>query len=179
MKDTLVNKAMYEEYRKEIDRDCVLGQFDVDKTPKNKERLEKYEIELRDELTQKPTVRFAIEVKLILRRMNGTPVTRKLQVFGPSEIKTIIARLNQKRGLRYLNEDIWQSICRVERGKVTNQVRFEIYRRDGNRCRKCGRHTNDLEIDHIIPISKGGKSTMNNLQTLCHQCNVEKGSNIE
>ena len=39
--------------------------------------------------------------------------------------------------------------------------------------------TNDLEVDHIIPISKGGKSTYDNLQTLCHRCNVRKGAKIE
>ncbi len=73
----------------------------------------------------------------------------------------------------------WQSICRVERGKVTNKMRFAIYERDHYRCRKCGKSTDDLEVDHIIPISKGGKSTFDNLQTLCHRCNYRKGSNIE
>ncbi|MBQ8339081.1 MAG: HNH endonuclease [Clostridia bacterium] len=59
-------------------------------------------------------------------------------------------------------------------------MRFSIYQRDGYRCRKCGvsgRHA-QLEVDHIIPIAKGGKSTYNNLQTLCHKCNVEKGDNL-
>lgn len=58
-------------------------------------------------------------------------------------------------------------------------MRFAIYQRDGHRCRKCGRKTDDLEIDHIVPIAKGGKSTMDNLQTLCRRCNREKGTNIE
>lgn len=89
-----------------------------------------------------------------------------------------IFRINQKRGNFYVDEEIWHSICRVERGKVTNKLRFYIYERDGYRCRKCGSE-NNLEIDHIIPISKGGKSTPNNLQTLCHKCNYEKGSAIE
>lgn len=95
------------------------------------------------------------------------------------EIKDIIVKLNQKRGNFYLNNDIWQAICRVERGKVTNKMRFAIYDRDHYRCRKCGRRTNDLEVDHIIPIAKGGKSTFDNLQTLCHRCNYKKGSSIE
>ncbi|MBO4667476.1 MAG: HNH endonuclease [Bacilli bacterium] len=58
-------------------------------------------------------------------------------------------------------------------------MRFSIYARDGNRCRKCGRRTGDLEIDHIIPIAKGGKSTYENLQTLCKSCNKKKGSSLD
>ena len=75
----------------------------------------------------------------------------------------------------YLDDNVWQSICRVERGKVSSKMRFEIFERDGYCCKKCGSRDN-LEIDHIIPISKGGKSTYDNLQTLCHNCNYNKGS---
>lgn len=37
----------------------------------------------------------------------------------------------------------------------------------------------DLEIDHIIPIAKGGKSTYDNLQTLCHRYNIKKGDKLD
>jgi len=48
--------------------------------------------------------------------------------------------------------------------------------RDGFQCVKCGASGKDanLEVDHIIPISKGGKSTMDNLETLCFKCNRGK-----
>ena len=85
----------------------------------------------------------------------------------------------QKHGDYYLDGEIWNAICRVERGKVSNRMRFAIYQRDGYRCRKCGRSSNDLEIDHIFPISKGGKSVFDNLQTLCHRCNTEKSNTVE
>ena len=95
------------------------------------------------------------------------------------EIKDIIAKLNQKRGNLYLNNDICLAICRVERGKVTNKMRSVIYECDHYKCRKCGRRTNDLEVDHIIPIAKGGKLTSDNLQILYHRCNYKKGSSRE
>ena len=58
-------------------------------------------------------------------------------------------------------------------------MRFAIYKRYIYRCRKRRRKTNDLEADHIYPIAKGGISTYDNLQTLCHRCNVKKGANVE
>jgi 5-methylcytosine-specific restriction endonuclease McrA len=52
--------------------------------------------------------------------------------------------------------------------------RHNIFRRDGGRCQYCGT-TKDLTIDHIIPRSKGGKSTWTNLVTACKKCNTKKG----
>ena len=74
-----------------------------------------------------------------------------------------------QRGRYYLNRNVCDSICKVERGKATNKVRFEIYKRDGYRCKMCGVKSDgkNLEIDHIIPISKGGTSESYNLQILC------------
>lgn len=58
-------------------------------------------------------------------------------------------------------------------------MRFSIDERDGYRCRHCDRSQNEvkLETDHIKPISKGGKSEYDNLQTLCEECNKKKGNN--
>jgi len=66
---------------------------------------------------------------------------------------------------------------KFERGKVTDSLRYDVLTRDGFRCKLCGREANDgvkLEVDHIVPISKGGKTTMSNLQTLCKECNRGK-----
>lgn len=54
--------------------------------------------------------------------------------------------------------------------------------RDGFRCVKCGRGREDgvkLHVDHIKPVSRGGKSVLNNLQTLCEDCNCGKGNKYE
>ncbi len=42
-------------------------------------------------------------------------------------------------------------------------------------CAHCG-STDDLEIDHVHPLSRGGANTPDNLQVLCHDCNQEKGA---
>lgn len=69
-----------------------------------------------------------------------------------------------------------------ERKKLTPSMRYDVLNRDGHRCCICGRDASDgvkLHVDHIIPISKGGKTEMSNLRTLCADCNLGKGARIE
>jgi len=54
--------------------------------------------------------------------------------------------------------------------------RKTVYARDNFRCLKCG-SKEELTLDHIIPVSKGGKNRISNLQTLCYDCNQEKKNN--
>ncbi len=50
-----------------------------------------------------------------------------------------------------------------------------IFARDGFKCAYCGRETEQLTVDHIIPKSKGGKSTFDNCVAACRPCNNRKG----
>lgn len=64
-----------------------------------------------------------------------------------------------------------------QRSKMTKALRDEIALRDNFTCQSCGKYMPDgvgLHIDHIIPISKGGKSIPSNLQVLCSKCNGHK-----
>jgi len=54
--------------------------------------------------------------------------------------------------------------------------RKNILRRDDHRCQYCGKKTTDLTIDHIIPKSRGGGDTWENLVTACVRCNNRKGN---
>lgn len=70
-----------------------------------------------------------------------------------------------------------------QRALMTSKLREKIKQRDNYTCQKCGLSINDernllLEIDHIMPISKGGMSTEENLQTLCWKCNRTKGAKV-
>jgi 5-methylcytosine-specific restriction enzyme A len=57
-------------------------------------------------------------------------------------------------------------------------VRVDILNRDNYKCVFCGRNADrvTLEIDHIIPFSQGGSNKIDNLQTLCFDCNRGKGA---
>lgn len=54
--------------------------------------------------------------------------------------------------------------------------RKNIFRRDGFRCQYCGRKESDLTIDHVVPKSRGGGDSWENLTTACKPCNTKKGS---
>ena len=69
---------------------------------------------------------------------------------------------------------------KVQKGRdPSTRLRFEVLARDKFTCRFCGASpTKDpsvtLHIDHIVPWSKGGKTSLDNLQTLCAKCNLGK-----
>ncbi len=54
--------------------------------------------------------------------------------------------------------------------------RKNIHRRDNYRCQYCGSRSTELTIDHIVPKSRGGIDSWENLVTACISCNNKKGS---
>lgn len=65
----------------------------------------------------------------------------------------------------------------TSRSPISESVRSEVWRRDRGQCVSCGSKEN-LQFDHIIPVSRGGATSAQNLQLLCQQCNLAKGTKI-
>ena len=85
----------------------------------------------------------------------------------------------EKRRLEYQDRRIAND---AEHAKVTRAMRYDVLRRDNFHCVRCGRGKEDgvkLHVDHIVPVSRDGKSVMSNLQTLCEDCNCGKGNRYE
>lgn len=60
--------------------------------------------------------------------------------------------------------------------KISKSLREKVFRRDSYKCLRCGCSEKELlRADHIIPESKQGETSINNLQTLCLSCNSWKG----
>lgn len=75
------------------------------------------------------------------------------------------------------------AFAKEQRTLMTKKMREFIKKRDNYTCRICGNSTHVepnllLEIDHIIPVSKGGRTVEDNLQTLCWKCNRSKSDKI-
>jgi 5-methylcytosine-specific restriction endonuclease McrA len=65
---------------------------------------------------------------------------------------------------------------RVPRQKVRFSRR-NVFARDGHRCQYCGKSfaTSELSLDHVVPRSKGGPTSWENMVAACLKCNVRKG----
>lgn len=65
------------------------------------------------------------------------------------------------------------------RKALSVRKRFLVFKRDRYRCRICGRSGVELEVDHILAVAQGGKDRLDNLQTLCFDCNRGKRDSVE
>ena len=66
-----------------------------------------------------------------------------------------------------------------QRKLMTKELRQQIIIRDKYTCQHCGKYMPDevgIHVDHIVPISKGGKTVPSNLQVLCSKCNGSKSN---
>ena len=89
-----------------------------------------------------------------------------------------------ERFVRYLAESVqFKNSAEGQRRLMTSKLRRMIIERDEYTCQQCGNSTDQepnllLEVDHIIPVSKGGITSEENLQTLCWKCNRSKGAKV-
>lgn len=77
----------------------------------------------------------------------------------------------------------WRKSAAGQRALMTSSLRMRIKQRDNHTCRYCKVSVAAephllLEVDHIIPVSRGGLSTPDNLQTLCWRCNRSKSNKV-
>jgi len=106
------------------------------------------------------------------------------QVSGLNDVPRTVRLLRQEgwkidvRGDGYVMlTSLEKGIARGKRKPITEKQRYEVFARDGFKCRACGRGASNgvkLTVDHIVPVDWGGKSEMSNYATLCEECNRGK-----
>jgi uncharacterized protein YjbI with pentapeptide repeats len=72
----------------------------------------------------------------------------------------------------------------TEKVSIPRGLRYQVFERDKHRCLSCGRSRRkyrdlELHVDHVVPESKGGLTRIDNLQTLCKDCNLGKGNRYD
>lgn len=80
------------------------------------------------------------------------------------------------------NGNKYKETIKQERQIINDDTRFNVFKRDNFTCQICGATAKDgatLHVDHIMPVSLSGKSTMDNLQTLCDRCNIGKSNKTD
>jgi hypothetical protein len=125
-----------------------------------------------------------------LRESGRRPRMKDTERYGcPVSSKTIVERFGTwKRALMAAaraDEDGMPAVAAepVERAAKPRRPlsvakRFLVLKRDRYRCRICRATDSELEIDHIVPVSRGGPDTLDNLQTLCRPCNRSKSDRL-
>jgi hypothetical protein len=83
------------------------------------------------------------------------------------------ARVERLRQVRASEE----AVVGARRARIPDEVRLFVWHRDDGRCVRCGAEE-DLQFDHVIPVSKGGGNAADNIQVLCGRCNRAKGDAI-
>ena len=96
------------------------------------------------------------------------------------EQKAQVVMSCEKRLQQFIIErglDIW-GYRLLDTDPIPGSLRYMVLKESGGRCANCGatKKESPLDVDHIIPKSKGGKNVYENLQVLCSKCNQEKGN---
>ncbi len=107
------------------------------------------------------------------------------QMIEQEEKDKIKRKLIKRQRKRDLERQVLQEMMdngelygeQLRRPSIPRDVVDAVYRRDKGRCVYCG-STENLQLDHIIPFSRGGATTIENLQLLCQRCNLEKSNKI-
>lgn len=101
--------------------------------------------------------------------------------YGPEDIRALV-RARQRRSQRQLERA--HELLHLEelpegptRSPIPREVRRAVFLRDGGACTQCG-STFELQYDHVLPVSRGGATTADNLQILCSECNREKSDDL-
>lgn len=133
---------------------------------------------------QRQRINGALNAKVLLLNQSYEPLTicnvKKaiiLIILGKAEL---IAR-NEKKHLHTVNKSFpWPSVVRLNGYirvpfKKIILTKKNVLKRDAHKCCYCGRSDLPLTLDHIIPKSKGGDDSWENLVTACLPCNNKKG----
>lgn len=84
--------------------------------------------------------------------------------------------LCERESETHLDEHLEHSATRGRRTDLSPSRRMTVFERDNYTCQYCGRKAPEvvLEIDHIVPVAKGGGNEITNLATICRECNAGK-----
>jgi len=136
-----------------------------------------------------------VEVELIIKIRGGIVVRGKIIKLNKIFKKYVVFQLQDNSFVKVFIRDIVLDTLlptnliqieekkekkKKERNSISPKLRFDVFRRDKFVCQYCGAcgPNVELEVDHIIPISRGGTDEMSNLKTTCFDCNRGKGDRI-
>ncbi len=175
------NRKKLEEYQQEVNRIiktvAPLSQEQCRELKVRRLTARKFEDELFSQLLLYPTTDINLEVRIEYTTPAGKQSYHKEQVYSFQELQSVFY---QAKNIME-TEETKRAWIRTERAKMSDSLRYDVLKRDNFCCQICGATAEDgvkLHVDHIIPVSKGGKTEMSNLRTLCERCNLGKSDKM-
>jgi 5-methylcytosine-specific restriction endonuclease McrA len=106
-------------------------------------------------------------------------LSKQKVTFVDENVRQLIEESIQARRLDSERPVIVQLLANVRIPRLALQpTRANILLRDEDTCQYCGKRTRELTLDHVIPRSRGGQSTWENLVASCRACNGKKGNRL-
>lgn len=173
------NRENLIEYRRDVEK-IRRQEYDLnyEEIKISREKFMKLEEKLFDQRVIRPVIDCSFDVTMYYSSPAGRVNLSKGDRFGFDDMFASLESVSRS----HLDKTTYDHLSAVERGEVSDSLRYDIMNRDNFSCVICGASANvgaRLHVDHIVPISKGGKSIPSNLRTLCERCNVGKSNKME
>lgn len=166
---------LYQIYSKEYDDiKCDVKEDILQKVNMSKEKYLKREEKIKKSMKIKNNFETSIDVDIYYISPAGRNRWEKRAVYYKDALYRILQQMKDI-------EKYKQSV-EYERSLMTESLRMKILRRDNYKCQICGCTAKDgvkLHIDHIKPVSKGGKTVESNLRVLCDRCNIGRSNKYD
>ena len=173
IENAIYNTNLLEMYTKDVEKILLCESINNSKYSSNKyKRIEKRV--LKKIIYKKEDFLISLKIEVYYRSNGGNVNDSRKGKYLFNDLVTIYN--DWKNGNKF------EETKKQERKIMNDDIRYNVLKRDNYSCQICGATAKDgakLHVDHIIPVSKGGKTVMNNLQTLCERCNIGKSNKTE
>ncbi len=172
------NRRLFSEYKRQVAKILSTFSNDIEEVKIPLFIFKYFENKQFKRLILSPVLDYFFEVDMQYISPKGRVNISKSGKYNLEDISVCLESVSRS----CLEKDVYEKLATVERGIVSDSMRYDIMKRDGFKCVICGASATQgarLHIDHIVPIAKGGKSTYENLRTLCERCNIGKSDKIE
>ena len=110
----------------------------------------------------------------LLIKLKATLLTRNWQINHPVKVREAIRKWQHAHGTKKYKER--KAKIKENEGTITFKEWDDLKNKYNHSCLRCGRKKPDIKLtmDHIIPVSLGGRNSIDNIQPLCKSCNSYK-----
>ncbi len=173
IENSISNLEKMDEYNKEVERIC--NYESINSTNYSLKKFKKIENRVLKKLIHKKE-EFMINLILEVNYQSSGGRVNESR-YGICDFYELVDIYKQwQKGNKY------EETVKQERKIMNDDIRYNVLKRDNYTCQICGATAKNgakLHVDHIIPVSRGGKTVMSNLQTLCDRCNIGKSNKVD